>query len=114
MNTWIIAILLSKVTGLVQGAVLVRGANRLEWLLEQAVSPVRVAMGWLGALALKRSWQVDAACSLGAGWWRQLRALVDVSADTVGQQPVATRTHAESRLPSSVDALFVLWAWVCC
>lgn len=105
--------MLSEVTGLMQGAVIVCCANRLGWLPGQAVSPVWVTVGQLGALALEGSWQVDAACSLGAGWRCQFRALVDVSADTIRQQPVTTRTHAESRLPSSVDTLLMLWAWVC-
>lgn len=114
LNTWIVAILLSEVTRLVQGAVLVRRANWLGWLPGQAVSPVWVTVGQVGTLALKGARQIDTARSLGAGWRCQLCALVDVSADTIGQEPVATRTHTESSLPASVDALLVLWARVCC
>lgn len=69
-------------------------------------------MGQLGAVALVGARQVCAAGSLGAGRGRQLRALVNVSADPIGQQPVATWANTESSLPASVDALLVFRARV--
>lgn len=108
----VIAVLLAQVAGLVGQAVVVGGADGLGRLPRQAVSPVRVPVGPFGALALVRAWQVGAAGSLGARRGCQLRALVNVSADPVRQQPVATWANAEASLPASVDALLVLRAGV--
>lgn len=108
----VVAVLLAQVAGLVREAVVVGGADGLGRLPGQAVSPVGVAVGQLGAVALVGAWQVCAAGSLGAGRGRQLRALVNVSADPIGQQPVATWANTESSLPASVDALLVFRARV--
>lgn len=107
VDAGVIAVLLSEVTGLMQGAVVVCCADGLRRLFGQAVSSVRVTMGQFGALTLIGAWQIDAARSLGARWWCQLCALINVSADTIGQEPVAARTHAKSCLPASVDTLFI-------
>lgn len=80
----VIAVLLSQVAGLVGQAVVVGGADGLGRLPGQAVSPVGVSVGALGAVALVSARQVGAAGSLGAGRGRQLRALVNVPADAVG------------------------------
>lgn len=108
----VVAVLLAQVAGLMREAVVVGGADGLGRLPGQAVSPVGVAVGQLGAVALVGAWQVCAAGSLGAGRGRQLRALVNVSADPIGQQPVATWANTESSLPASVDALLVFRARV--
>lgn len=79
----VVAVLLAQVAGLVRQAVVVGGADGLGRLPGQAVSPVGVPVGPFGALALVRARQVGAAGSLGARKGRQLRALVNVSADPV-------------------------------
>lgn len=112
LDARVVAVLLAQVAGLVREAVVVGGADGLRGLPGQAVSPVGIAVGQFGAVALVGARQVHAAGSLGAGRGRQLRALVNVSADPIGQQPVASWANAESSLPASVDALLVFRAGV--
>lgn len=88
--------------------VIVRGASGFGGHFPgQAVPVVRVPVCCRRAFALKGPGQVDAGGASRARPRGQLYALVDVPADAIWLQPVASWTDAEASLSARVDTLLV-------